>query len=923
MAKEAFVSSSVYDLTGGLTSAPADDGYNIIGAAYTPTGPVKKTKVLSQKDFVNKYLTGSTVKADDHISVLFSYLVLAENPLYLIRACPVTILEGISSTGTRLLFDKSFNLLSEYFRFKINEIKDSLNYYYIKSGSNVFATGATGEISSEEVDGASIHELSEDKSIDTILSSLISKSNEVGANIDLIKSRENTIISRDRFDGSSPNIGKFTEVIKYGIYNYLTSSKMVDSSTLYVGELDYIAVDGTSYYFRGQGSHEPTSILNPTPISSPDNRVSMLQKYFLLKVLASANCDNYGALTLGLKDCDISISNIPYTSSSEGKISFLSNSNIETGSLSGVDTPKISIKYDSVIYNYYNTKDEVDEGINVYAVNASNGAEFITKVLDRFISKFSNVFDSSDSTSLIVDGNLTLLSTQSSGSLSSNVYEIFSDTDEVATYYYYLSNDANNKDYIDYEFLKLIVGKYYYYTGKLPEGEVIPSGLTVVKMDSNSVNAEEFKSLLFKNLYLTQKIGMYGDYFISTSELDIISDTNSITTSSSTVSQVTTDQFAVVQKFPSTAPVFKFEYQQSKDIENMLELKLNYKDGTDIVDWTLSFVAGTVDGYGVDQWFTRVKSDFFEIVNLQNEGELGDTLESYQSPSYGDKVGIPAYDHQYIKDAIDEVTEYEDDVLYDMVIDGGVIDPGVAQICQSMAVKLNSVYPASLPTDTSTSTIISYVGAANFNHYVTRLLAAADRESVAGFSKVIPGSIKLVRAILGLFRNKAIEFAPNFDLNHGTVGVTNLVQDFTKTERELLLDYKVESLKGGINTAYYINDNTTAQPSKSYMSEEQNVRMTNTAIHTLENFVKTYKAELNTSATRTKAQDGANAALQDRLFKGKQYQPAMYRAVCDDSNNTDQVINDNKLIIDLYASFTPSVKYILLKHYIVPLSEVQ
>lgn len=923
MAKEAFVSSAVYDLTGGLTSAPADDGYNIIGAAYTPTGPVKKTKVLSQKDFVDKYLTGSTVKADDHMSVLFSYLILAENPLYIIRACPVTILEGISSTGMRLLFDKSFNLLNEYFRFKINEIKDSLNYYYIKSGNNVFASGTTSEISSEDLGGATVNTISETKSIDAILKDLIAKINTVGANVDIIKARDNTIISRQQFDKASPNIGKFTEVIKYSIYNSITSSNMIDKGTNLVSELNHVAIDGTSYYFRGQGSQEPTSITNPTPINSPDNRVTMIQKYFLLKVLAASNCDMYGAFTLGLKNCNIAITNTPYASATEGKISLISNMNLEKGKLSDASTPKIAITYDGTTYNYYNTTDEVDESLNVYSVNASNSAEFIVKVFDRFLSKFSDAFDSSDPSSLLIDGNITLLSTQSSGSLSSDVYAVKSDSDEDFTYYYYLSNDTNNKDYIKYLFLKLIVGKYYYYTGKMPETEIVPSGLTVVKMDSNAVNAEEFKTLLFKNLYLTQKIGMYGDYFISTSELEISSDTNSITTSSGKVTQTTTDQFAIVQKFPSTSAVFQFSYSKSNEVEDMIDLSINYKDGTSKVDWTMSFVAGTVDGFGIDQWYTRVKSEYFEVVNLQEEGVTGDILKSYTSPTFGDKVGVPAYDNQYIKDAINEVLEYEDDILYDMIVDGGVIDSGVAQVCQTMATKLNAIYPASLPTDKSTSTLISYVGAANFNHYVARLLAAADREYVAGFSKVIPGSIKIVRSILSLFRNKAVEFAPNFDLNHGTVGVTNLVQDFTKTERELLLDYKIETLKGGINTAYYINDNTTAQPNKSYMSEEQNVRMTNTAIHTLENFVKTYKAELNTSSTRTKAQDGANSALQDRLFKGKQYQPAMYRAVCDDTNNTDQVINDNKLVIDLYASFTPSVKYILLRHYIVPLSEVQ
>ena len=107
------------------------------------------------------------------------------------------------------------------------------------------------------------------------------------------------------------------------------------------------------------------------------------------------------------------------------------------------------------------------------------------------------------------------------------------------------------------------------------------------------------------------------------------------------------------------------------------------------------------------------------------------------------------------------------------------------------------------------------------------------------------------------------------------------------------------------------------------MSEDQNVRMTNIAVHLCEDNLKQYIGELNTAVLRDLVQTRLTTAIQDRLFKGKQYAPAMYRVVCDDSNNPLSVVEQNQLVVSLYASFTPSIQYVLVDHFIVPLSQVQ
>lgn len=980
MAKEPYVKSAVYDMTGGLLPAPADDGYNIVLSVYTPTGPVEKTKVTSQKDFINKYMTGTAMRPDDHMSAIFAYLLLAQNPLYVVRGCPVTFLEGVTSKGNHLLFDKNFNFVPEYFKFKLDSIIDSKDYYYIKCGDYAYTTGNDSELESSEIDGATKVNVSSTKSIDKLVNDLMLKVAENDATFKVLKANDGTIITRKKIEKHSSNIGKFNEVALSGVY------KTCDTNTSKVTELNYLAENGTTYYFQGENTHEPTGLTNPVAIASPDGKASMNNKYFMLEVLALTQALFSGSLTISLKDYSTSsdgefkstnvegltISNkaVKLTKSvglSKGtigdyakviKATVSTKSNLPSSDLGIGDkyvvtsdeshegakyiytaittttfdngepfvdipssTPVIKMMTASGDQTFVIT-DEESKDENVIAITADNTVEFLVKVIDYVIAHNTAHYKSDSDASLVIDGSLTYYSNSTTGSLASDVFTVSMDDDDTYTYYYYLSNDKNNASYITYDFLWLRVGNFLYYTGTKPESFSIPAGVTSVQMSKENVNKETFISLLYTNLYTTQSIGMFNNAFVSSSEKLIDFDNEVMSVSSSKVTQNTTEQFAIVQKFPSKDAVFQFSYNKDADDDRIIDITLNFKDGSVVEKWTMSFVPGVADGYGIDQWYTRVNSNNFKVVSLTAEGVEGEVEDSYSSPSFGDKIGVPDYNVQFLKDALSEIPNYEDGVHYDLISDSGIADTGLAKVVESLADELYAWYPASLPESTlNPDDLISFVGAANLKSWQTRMLAAGDRVPVSGFSKPIPGSYKLILQILSMYRNKAIEFAANFDVTHGTVGMSNIIQSWKKADREKLLDYKIETLKGGISDPYYINDNVTAQPSKSYMSEDQNVRMTNTAVHLMEDFVKPFKSEFNTAATRQKVQDGANRSIQDRLFKGKQYTPALYKAVCDDSNNTDAVINANQLVVDLYASFTPSIKYVLVNHYVVPLSQ--
>ena len=136
MALEPFVKSNVYDLSGGLLPIPADTGYNILMPVYTPAGPLEKTKVVSQKDFLDKFMMSSKITPNDHISAQFAYITLANSPVYVLRACPDSLREGITSEGSSWLFDSDYNVIPDYLKFDVD-------LSLISEGSNTYQITAT------------------------------------------------------------------------------------------------------------------------------------------------------------------------------------------------------------------------------------------------------------------------------------------------------------------------------------------------------------------------------------------------------------------------------------------------------------------------------------------------------------------------------------------------------------------------------------------------------------------------------------------------------------------------------------------------------------------------------------------------------------------------------------------------------------
>lgn len=1136
MAKEPRVESNIYDLTGNLANAPADDGYPIAGAVFTPAGPIEKRKVLSQKDFIDTYLMGSTVLPTDHDSIKYIFKLLELNPVYVMRACPVTVLEGISSTGSRLVFDKSFNLLPSYKLFRIVDFPDDFSYFAVtvpdssessETCTTYYAESDIIEISSWEdleyhadengkikagmvfkldsedddaiyftvpfdTDADDLIEshnvqyiqpaatavfpdaskkkvrVAEKKSLDRLISNISIWANKDSFNSCVMTSREGYLSARSRLEKEffSKNIGEIREVVNAIKFAQVSTDDILEDAEndSVVSETQYLSIDGYSYYFAGTGKLGVPRIDAPYAISSPNNFDQISKEYFMLKVMAESGCSDEGgfgriAISLGGTSAEDSDSqsesnayvtefcskNIPSLFLGElnehgysEELIFASNKFIspdpeyldadeDSGSASDINAIKFAYvalrirdpqldgtesssngaESDGHRYRIYtwgpdtigtyqdssssasgaaeaeelrksqetvrhilrrdseSLSDIKWEDISVISLSNASApfatSKFLSKMLDKLISTekrkvFSEagapedrrIYDSSntrltDYYPVYLRGTL-LMTTSEDNPLSSDYFHVTTDTETGRSFYqYYISRDSDNDQLRKVSFAQIAIGNYLYYTGDSynsygvndlstvsiqrtdHDGTVI--SLTPVKMSGDPVSLAKFNALLQFYAYKYQKIGMYKGNFISEDRNISVGLATDIFPHavghlwSESVDQTTVDQFAIVQKFPAAGSIFQFSYSKDSENDDIIDLTLNYKSGTSRESWTMSFVPGVVNGYGIDQFYTRVENDYFKVVNLMGDGNLGEWLDSYTSPFFGSAVAVPEYNVQYMINAMQELPEYEDGLYYYLLTDSGVIDTSYASAIQALCPALHSWYPVSLPSTSSTADLISFVSVAGLNSFYVRMLAASDRMNINGFSSVMPGSYKLIQSVLSLYRSQSNEFAPNYDINHGTVGMSNPAQSFRKDAREKLLDYKIETLKGGAGTDYYINDNVTAQKTTSYMSENQNVLMVIAAVHECENIAKSYKAELNTAATRKRLEDALNSAIQNRLFKGKAYAPYQYYAVCDASNNPLQVINNNQLVADIYAQFTPSSKVIILNHYIIPLDQ--
>jgi hypothetical protein len=175
-----------------------------------------------------------------------------------------------------------------------------------------------------------------------------------------------------------------------------------------------------------------------------------------------------------------------------------------------------------------------------------------------------------------------------------------------------------------------------------------------------------------------------------------------------------------------------------------------------------------------------------------------------------------------------------------------------------------------------------------------------------------------------IYNNKAQrkEFAPVFDITNGILDFTNPVYMIGKEDRVKLLNFKcpVNFLVYDMrHTCYYLNDNRTHQPEVNVVSEEQNRRIVNKIKKDLKRLLGRFKGRYNTVTTRNDVISQIGLYFTDNIMN-QGYAPNKYEVICDETNNTDDMIVANKLGVTVRVQLYNAIKFVDVLVDVFPLS---
>lgn len=163
-----------------------------------------------------------------------------------------------------------------------------------------------------------------------------------------------------------------------------------------------------------------------------------------------------------------------------------------------------------------------------------------------------------------------------------------------------------------------------------------------------------------------------------------------------------------------------------------------------------------------------------------------------------------------------------------------------------------------------------------------------------------------------VFRNRRNnqEFAAAFGQNRGIVSLVNLSKEFKKTERQLLLTKKINTVFHDLyNELYYWNDNKVNQSEDNVLKEENNVRLEIRISKAMPILLNQFKGYQNSAKTRALVCDTINYFF-NRTIYPMGTTISSHLVTCDDTNNTDEDVRANRLNVKVQVRYYNSIKYI-------------
>lgn len=300
--------------------------------------------------------------------------------------------------------------------------------------------------------------------------------------------------------------------------------------------------------------------------------------------------------------------------------------------------------------------------------------------------------------------------------------------------------------------------------------------------------------------------------------------------------------------------------------------------------------------------------------DISSESITKDIIKSFSQISFGHAFLSTAKSKEvaYMKDALNSLEDQET-YRISYLAPVGITNVAFLKAYTSLGIRKRWFAPVDIPWDRTNVSSIKSFGDNIDDSYSVYVVGPFDKNSgLTGWVNYIAATTLYWERVM-INRAANSEFAPVFDQRTGLLNYTNPVKLLKKSNREKLIslskpiNWVIYDMNSG---AYYLNDNWNHySKSENVVGEECNARMIHRISNDLEELYKQFKARHNTVQTRRSVHNVTNLYFQQNIMN-QEYKPAEYRIVCDESNNTDDIIRGRKLAIKVQVRLYNSTKYI-------------
>lgn len=289
--------------------------------------------------------------------------------------------------------------------------------------------------------------------------------------------------------------------------------------------------------------------------------------------------------------------------------------------------------------------------------------------------------------------------------------------------------------------------------------------------------------------------------------------------------------------------------------------------------------------------------------------------------SGGDDIGYPTIGQYLI--ALESVLTDRESVDFLVLLDGGITSPAYQQamvhICEK---RQDSVALLSVDFDLHAANDINQTVVARQNTMINSSYAALYAPWTKVYDKYNDFEIFISpeswasRAISYVSANRELWWAAA-GWEQGKVAALDVYRRYSEGERDILYDNQINPLRYDPKKGIVIWGQKTMQTKPSAL-DRLNVRMVLIVIERgLRDYLEYKVFQFNDAQTRDQIKIACDLFLQDILVRRGLYS---YNVVCDTTNNTGTVIDNNEMFVDVYLQPTKVAEQITARVVITPTS---